>query len=137
MSAGKGLGVRSEQAGNVPRSEPTRGFASGEASEAAGPTRRRVEVALGERSYPIEIGVGTLGELGAAVKRAVAPTRALLITTPPVGRRYAAPRAPLAARGGPRRQALRRARTASAARASRRLDGSTTRCSRRAPTAAA
>jgi len=80
---GKGLDVRSEQSGNVPRSEP-------QASEAAAAVRRRVEVALGERSYPIEIGVGTLGELGLAVKRALAPTRALLITTPPVGRRYAA-----------------------------------------------
>jgi 3-dehydroquinate synthase len=52
--------------------------------------RRRVEVALGERSYAIEIGAGTLPELGAAVKRVVAPTRAFLITTPPVGRRYGA-----------------------------------------------
>jgi len=51
--------------------------------------RRRVEVALGERSYTIEIGLGTLDELGAAVKRVVAPTRAFLITTPPVGRRWA------------------------------------------------
>ena len=51
--------------------------------------RRRVDVALGERSYAIEIGLGTLGELGAAVKRVVAPTRAFLITTPPVGRRWA------------------------------------------------
>ena len=83
MSASKGLRAGSEQSGSVPRSEP-------QGSEAAGQPRRRVEVALGERSYPIEIGVGTLGELGAAVKRAVAPTRALLITTPPVGRRYAA-----------------------------------------------
>jgi 3-dehydroquinate synthase len=55
---------------------------------ASGSARRRVEVALGERSYAIEIGAGTLGELGAAVKRVVAPTRAFLITTPPVGRRY-------------------------------------------------
>jgi 3-dehydroquinate synthase len=50
---------------------------------------RRVEVALGERSYPIEIGLGTLDQLGAAVKRSVAPTHAFLITTPPVGRRWA------------------------------------------------
>jgi 3-dehydroquinate synthase len=53
------------------------------------PARRRVEVALGERSYAIEIGAGTLGEVGAALKRAVAPTRVFLITTPPVGRRWA------------------------------------------------
>jgi shikimate kinase/3-dehydroquinate synthase len=53
------------------------------------PARRRVEVALGERSYGIEIGAGTLGELGAALKRAVAPTRVFVITTAPVGRRWA------------------------------------------------
>jgi 3-dehydroquinate synthase len=53
--------------------------------------RRRVEVALGERSYTIEIGAGTLGELGAAVKRTVAPTRVFVVTTPPVGRRWAGP----------------------------------------------
>jgi 3-dehydroquinate synthase len=61
---------------------------AGERSPPAG--RRRVEVALGARSYAIEIGLGTLDELGAAVKRVVAPTSAFLITTPPVGRRYAA-----------------------------------------------
>jgi len=55
------------------------------------PGRRRVEVALGERSYAIEIGAGILGELGAAVKRTVAPTRVFVITTPPVGRRWAGP----------------------------------------------
>ncbi len=55
---------------------------------APAPTRRRVEVALGERSYTIELGLGTLDELGAAVKRVVEPTRAMLITTPPVGRRW-------------------------------------------------
>ena len=54
------------------------------------PARRRVEVPLGERSYTIEIGLGTLDELGAAVKQVVEPTRALLVTTPPVGRRYGA-----------------------------------------------
>jgi len=52
--------------------------------------RRRIEVALGERSYAIEIGLGTLDALGVEVKRVVAPTRALLITTPPVGRRWGA-----------------------------------------------
>jgi 3-dehydroquinate synthase len=52
--------------------------------------RRRVEVALGERSYAIEIGLGTLDELGAAVKRTVAPSRAFVVTTPPVGRRWGA-----------------------------------------------
>jgi 3-dehydroquinate synthase len=53
--------------------------------------RRRVEVALGERSYAIEIGAGILGELGAALKRVVAPTRVFVVTTPPVGRRWAGP----------------------------------------------
>ncbi|MEN8159175.1 MAG: 3-dehydroquinate synthase [Myxococcota bacterium] len=54
-----------------------------------GASARRVEVALGERSYAIEIGAGTLPGLGAAVKRVVEPTRVFVITTPPVGRRYA------------------------------------------------
>jgi 3-dehydroquinate synthase len=55
----------------------------------AAPARSRVEVALGERSYAIELGLGILPELGAAVKQVVGPTRAMLITTPPVGRRWA------------------------------------------------
>jgi len=58
-------------------------------SAAAAP-RRRVEVALGARSYAIELGLGTLPELGAAVLRVVQPTRVMLVTTPPVGRRWAA-----------------------------------------------
>ncbi len=57
------------------------------------PRRRRIRVALGARSYPIELGFDTLDELGAAlVKQLAAPavTRAVLITTPPVARHYAA-----------------------------------------------
>jgi len=51
---------------------------------------RRVPVALGERSYEVRIGWGSLAGLGAAVAEAVDATRALVVTVPPVGRRYAA-----------------------------------------------
>ncbi|MAE93099.1 MAG: 3-dehydroquinate synthase [Deltaproteobacteria bacterium] len=54
------------------------------------PARRRVRVALGERSYPIEIGHGTLAELGPAVARATGAGRVMLLTVPPVARHYAA-----------------------------------------------
>ncbi len=50
---------------------------------------RRVRVALGERSYPIEIGVGTLDAVGPAVAAATGARRAILISVPPVARRYA------------------------------------------------
>jgi 3-dehydroquinate synthase len=49
-----------------------------------------VVVELGERSYPIEIGFGTLPQLGAQVKRATGASRAFVVTVPPVGRRYGA-----------------------------------------------
>ena len=49
-----------------------------------------VEVALGERSYPIRIGVGTLSEAGEAIRRRTGASRAVVVTVPPVGRRYAA-----------------------------------------------
>jgi 3-dehydroquinate synthase len=51
---------------------------------------RSVEVELGERSYPVQIGSGTLGELGPELKRRTGASRAVLITVPAVGRRYAA-----------------------------------------------
>ncbi len=51
--------------------------------------RKRVQVELGERSYPIEIGQGHLDALGPAVKRATGAKRAAVITVAPVGRRYA------------------------------------------------
>ena len=51
---------------------------------------RTVRVDLGERSYPIRIGTDTLPRLGAAVARATGAARAMVITEPPVGRRYAA-----------------------------------------------
>ncbi len=47
-----------------------------------------VSVELGERSYPIVIGRGTLAALGAAVKRRTSASRAFVITVPPVAKRY-------------------------------------------------
>jgi 3-dehydroquinate synthase len=54
------------------------------------PAARRVEVALGERSYAVEIGAGSLAGLGARVAEVARARQALLVTVPPVGRRYAA-----------------------------------------------
>lgn len=51
---------------------------------------RRVEVELGERSYPVEIGVGTLAALGARVAERTGARRAVVVTVPAVGRRYGA-----------------------------------------------
>jgi 3-dehydroquinate synthase len=50
---------------------------------------RSVTVELGERSYPVEIGAGTLAGIGARVAAATGARRAVVITVPPVGRRYA------------------------------------------------
>ena len=52
--------------------------------------RRRVRVALDERSYDIEIGFDTLPELGEAVARNTGSQRAFVISVPPVARRYGA-----------------------------------------------
>ena len=52
--------------------------------------QRSVEVALGERSYPIRIGAGWLDRAGPEILRATAATRVALVTVPAVGRRYAA-----------------------------------------------
>jgi len=49
---------------------------------------RSVHVDLGERSYSIEIGLGVLGEVGEAIRRCTGASRAMLVTVPPVGRRY-------------------------------------------------
>jgi 3-dehydroquinate synthase len=49
-----------------------------------------VRVELGERSYPIRIGEGTLGEIGPEVARRTGASRAALVTVPGVGRRYGA-----------------------------------------------
>jgi 3-dehydroquinate synthase len=51
---------------------------------------RRVEVALGERSYPVEIGAGTLAAIGPRVLERTGARRAIVVTVPRVGRRYAA-----------------------------------------------
>jgi 3-dehydroquinate synthase len=55
------------------------------------PAPQTLRVELGARSYPIVIGHGTLGQLGAAVKARTAASKAFLITVPPVARRWAAP----------------------------------------------
>jgi len=49
---------------------------------------RTVRVSLGPRSYPIEIGMGTLGGVGEAVKARTGAARALLVSVPPVDRTY-------------------------------------------------
>jgi 3-dehydroquinate synthase len=50
--------------------------------------KRTVEVDLGERSYSIEIGVDILGGVGEEVRRRTGASRAMVVTVPPVGRRY-------------------------------------------------
>ena len=49
---------------------------------------RTVHVDLGERSYSIEIGVGVLGGVGQEIRRRIETSRAMVVTVPPVGRRY-------------------------------------------------
>ncbi len=51
---------------------------------------RRLQVALGDRSYPIHIGHGSLDELGPAVRKATGAERVMLVTVPPVAKHYAA-----------------------------------------------
>ena len=65
--------------------EPHR--ARGEMRSAAG--LRTVEVFLGERSYPIHLGAGTLAGAGDAIARHTKATHAAVVTVPGVGRRYA------------------------------------------------
>jgi len=54
------------------------------------PRPRSVRVELGERSYPVRLGRGTLGEVGREIERRTKASRAALVTVPGVGRRYAA-----------------------------------------------
>jgi 3-dehydroquinate synthase len=54
-----------------------------------GSASRTVSVDLGERSYPIEIGVGILGNAGAAIAARTGAQRAVVVTEPDIGRRYA------------------------------------------------
>jgi 3-dehydroquinate synthase len=49
---------------------------------------RSVRVDLGERSYPIRIGSGTLASAGSAIARSSAARHAVIVTVPGVGRRY-------------------------------------------------
>jgi 3-dehydroquinate synthase len=58
-------------------------------ASASGRALRSVTVDLGDRSYPVEIGAGTLAGVGARVAAATGARRAVVITVPPVGRRYA------------------------------------------------
>ncbi len=46
-------------------------------------------VDLGERSYPIQLGVGTLTGAGRAISDCAPSSRAFVVTVPPVSRRYA------------------------------------------------
>jgi 3-dehydroquinate synthase len=48
-----------------------------------------VEVPLGERSYPIEIGSGTLDQLGPALREQLGASQAFVVTVPPVAKRHA------------------------------------------------
>jgi 3-dehydroquinate synthase len=50
---------------------------------------RCVEVELGERSYPVHVGVDTLGDIGSAVKQRTDAKLAIVLTVPAIGRRYA------------------------------------------------
>jgi 3-dehydroquinate synthase len=56
----------------------------------AGRALRSVTVDLGDRSYAVEIGAGTLVGIGARVAETTGARRAVVITAPPVGKRYAA-----------------------------------------------
>jgi 3-dehydroquinate synthase len=50
---------------------------------------RTVRVDLGERSYPVRIGMDILTKAGPEIARRTGATHAVVITVPPVGRRYA------------------------------------------------
>lgn len=51
---------------------------------------RSVEVALGERSYPIRIGVGTLARAGPELALRTGAKRAVIVSEPTIARRYGA-----------------------------------------------
>jgi shikimate kinase / 3-dehydroquinate synthase len=55
-----------------------------------GDGERTVRVELGERSYDVRLGWGNLPRLGELVVAATGASRALVVTVPPVGRRYGA-----------------------------------------------
>ena len=54
----------------------------------AGRVVRTLTVALGDRSYPIKLGVDTLAGAGRAIARCAPSNRAFVVTVPPVSRRY-------------------------------------------------
>jgi 3-dehydroquinate synthase len=49
---------------------------------------RSLTVELGDRSYPIKLGVDTLAGAGKAIARCAPSNRAFVVTVPPVSRRY-------------------------------------------------
>jgi len=49
---------------------------------------RTLKVDLGDRSYPIKLGVDTLAGVGKAIARCAPSSRAFVVTVPPVSRRY-------------------------------------------------
>jgi 3-dehydroquinate synthase len=55
----------------------------------AGRVVRTLKVELGDRSYPIKLGVDTLAGVGKAVARCAPSSRAFVVSVPPVSRRYA------------------------------------------------
>jgi 3-dehydroquinate synthase len=61
-------------------------------SKAVGRNRalRRVRVELGERSYPVVLGRGSLGQAGPAIARRTGAGLAVIVSVPAVARRYAA-----------------------------------------------
>ena len=49
---------------------------------------RTLTVELGDRSYPVKLGVDTLAGAGKAIARCAPSSRAFVVTVPPVSRRY-------------------------------------------------
>ena len=54
----------------------------------AGRVVRTLRVELGDRSYPIKLGIDTLAGVGTAIARCAPSNRALVVSVPPVSRRY-------------------------------------------------
>ena len=112
------------------------GDGSGRDGRGATGGTRRVQVELGERSYAVRIGVGTLAGARRRAwprpRRDARARRHRAAGRPPLRRGGAA----LAPRGGPRAPRASTCPTATAARTSRRSRGSTRRSSTPAPTAA-
>jgi 3-dehydroquinate synthase len=57
-------------------------------AERPGRVLRSLEVELGERSYPIKLGVRTLANAGRAIARSAPSNRAFVVSVAPVSRRY-------------------------------------------------